>query len=224
MTNINIPTTKRSYRLRNVLLIMPIVIVGAGLYFAVEASLAGGNLEQIEKIVRTKLLGVLIPGVIFGGAYIFLESPSRQPRWLSWQTILVSSYLSMVLFAVIYPGVTQNYLHRILGADFDFAITEAPFKRMLLGAMDGLLYGVVAGLLICTMDVKAMYLTHNGIARYFILYTLITLVTIVPLIIFDAPGCSLIIGIMSLGIIRAWWLRRDAKVESNLPQSNSDKV
>lgn len=158
------------YRLRTVLLIVPMTPVLGCIGFAIRTGLAGGDAAAIERDLILGGLFSFIIAVVTAAAYLFTN---RHKQWhINWRTILFTMYLTAMITAFYYAVVDAEMLRWLVPMAAEEIVIDTT-RRAALGMLDGCGYGLALGTFISLFDPRATRFTRSGIIRYGIVYTVL---------------------------------------------------
>jgi len=204
------------YRLRTVILLIPLAPILGCFGFAIRTGLAGGDAAAIERDLILGGLFSFIIAVVTAAAYLFTDS--RKKWHIDWRTILFTMYLTAVITAFYYVVVDAEMLRWLVPMAADEIVINTT-RRAALGVLDGCGYGLALGVFISLFDPRATRFTRSGIIRYGIVYTVFHMGNM--LIVFlnfstafgdRFSGLLVILLIFAMRIGFNWWDKRHPEV------------
>ncbi len=159
--------SQRDDRLRTLILILPALSTAFGILLGLRAAVAGRQ-PLIQSDFTFGSLFTLIIAVLVG---YFLYAPGK--IHVRWQPILASIYLTVPLTVVLYTQLDQTPLSWFVRGIHDSAAAD-PSSRLIIGMLDGVLYGSIAGFIITTyLDPHPPRFTRMSVIRFGVIYALL---------------------------------------------------
>lgn len=168
----------RGPRLRSTLLLSPVLALGGGLLLGLRRVIAAGDSAQVGLDLVLGTLLVLVLVLVVGAIHVFKD-------WdIHWRTILATMYLTSAVGMVVYAVIDADTLRWLVSGIGDVALADTR-RRIVIGGLDGFVYGSAIGLIIPLLDPRATRFTRPGILRYIAIYALhaggIALITAIEL-------------------------------------------
>lgn len=159
--------SQRDARLRTLILILPALSTAFGILLSLRTAVAGRQpLAQSDFTFGS--LFTLIIAVLVG---YFLYAPGKIS--VRWQPILASIYLTVPLTMVLYTQLDQTSLNWFVRNIHDSAAAD-PVNRLIIGMLDGVLYGSIAGFIISAyLDPHPPQFSRMSIIRFGVIYALV---------------------------------------------------
>jgi hypothetical protein len=206
------------YRLRTVLLVVPMTPILGCVGFAIRTGLAGGDATAIESDLILGGLFSFIIAALIGSVYLFTD---RRNQWhINWRIILFTIYLTAAITAFLYTVVDAELFRWLIPMAADVILMNTT-RRAVLGVLDGCGYGLALGAFISLFDPRVARFTRSGIIRYSAVYSVFfTGNIIIMLLNFSTEfgdrfsGLLVILLIFAIRVGINWWDRRhSAEVE-----------
>lgn len=157
-------------RLVQALTFLPLVVFIVAGYLGLRAVVWRYDNQVVVMIQSAVTLSLVI-----GGAMGILYALTGVLIWrvfnIDWLSIQLGAVVGALLYGV-YNAITPLTI---------YSAGEAPLRRALQGGFDGLLIGLVIGLLVMIISGRRLYLDRAGLTRYLILFVGIVLIAWVAL-------------------------------------------
>jgi hypothetical protein len=195
-------------------LLLPVFVVAASILFGVRAALFGAEPAEIEKLMFMWGIAVFLLGILLGILFIF-ESPAAPGYW---KVVFLSAVLGIFLCMFLYPRLPENVLVYI-AKPVENPLLNNPTRLLLIGGIDGFMFGVIVGLFAVVLDPKITILNRFGFVRYFMLSILITGILVGSMAINELGGFwdlaanfipLILLLLLKLGVIL--WDKRHSKI------------
>jgi hypothetical protein len=200
----------RGRRLLIAILLLPVIVVITSVLFGVRAALFGAEASEIDRLVSLWGLVALALGLFCGLLYVLI------PPLLSgnWPTMLISAALGVFPFAFLYPRLPQQVLYYI-AYPVEQPFLGDPRRLVLVGGLDGFIFGGIVGFLVGLVDPKATPLNRQGLVRYLVVSALIVGIIIGSMIINESGSFGdfianifpwILVPVLKAGV--KWWDKR----------------
>lgn len=149
-----------------------------GVLYGIRVTAFGAKGGEVEKIMILWGAVVFIVG-------LFLVIPYLIGRPLlsgDWRVVLLSGTVGILPLMHLYPRLSSSALE-YLSKPVENPVLNNPGRLKLIGGIDGLVFGIIIGVMTVFVDPKLKLSNHQGILRYVILTVLITSTMILYMVI-----------------------------------------